>query len=168
MKNSRLYNVSIGIGGSLILVIFVVLCLTIFSVLSFTTAYSDLKLSKKTEQITIDYYDVHGKAEEKLSEICELLDKYDESPYAKFGFNKYMEEKMNKINGVTVLEQHDKDVTVNYEVLGDRNQKINVTLKLVYDEVGHKKYYEIMSWNLANIEIPEYEEETVDLWEGTE
>lgn len=168
MKSSRLSNVSVGIGGSLILVIFVVLCLTIFSVLSFTTAYSDLKLSKKTEQITVDYYAIHGEAEEKLAEISEKLVKYDESLSKSVSFNNYVEEKVSEIADVSVIKQDDKAITIYYEVLGDANQKINVTLKILYDETNNKPYYEIMSWNLSNIELPKYEEEIVDIWEGTE
>lgn len=166
MKNSRLSNVSIGIGGSLIIVIFVVLCLTIFSVLSFTTAYSDLKLSGKTEQITVDYYDIHGRAEEKLSEISDKMIEYNGN--SSDVFNRFMEEKIREIDGITSVENDDKVLKVSFEVAGDKNQKINVNLDIYYDESSDKAVYDIISWNLSNVELPQYEDEAVDLWEGTE
>lgn len=173
MKSSRLSSVSIGIGGSLVLVIFVVLCLTIFSVLSFTTAYSDLKLSKKTEQITVDYYAIHSKAEEKLAEISEKLilfhtAKFDEDLSKSINFYKHAKEELREIEDIKVIKQDGKELTIYYEILGDRNQKISVTLNILYDETNDKPYYEIVSWNLSNIELPKYEEEIVDLWEGTD
>lgn len=66
-------NISFGIGGTLIVTVFVVLCLMIFSVLAFTTAYSDFKLSVKTQEMTADYYKIHGLAEEKLAQISHVL-----------------------------------------------------------------------------------------------
>lgn len=166
MKSSRLSNVSIGIGGSLIIVIFVVLCLTIFSVLSFTTAYSDLKLSRKTEQITVDYYDIHGRAEEKLSEISDKMMEYKSN--SSDGFSRFMEEKIGEIDGITSVENDDKVFKICFEVVGDKNQKINASLDIYYDESLGKAAYDIISWNLSNVEIPQYEDENVDLWEGTE
>ena len=44
---NRRTNVSVGMGGTLVVTVFVVLCLMIFAALSFTTAYSDLKLPLK-------------------------------------------------------------------------------------------------------------------------
>lgn len=178
MKSSRLSTVSIGIGGALILVIFIVLCLTIFSVLSFTTAYSDLKLSRKTEQMTEDYYTIHGKAEEKLAEISEKLIlvqkdlniKYDESISEAYNFNKSAEEKIAEIEGIKVFKLDENNIYSNlaiyYEVLGDKNQKICVTLNILYDDKNDTPYYKIISWNLSNIELPKYDEEIYDLWKG--
>jgi hypothetical protein len=40
-----------------------------------------------------------------------------------------------------------------------------VTLNLIY---GDRLYYEIESWNLSNIDLPVYEDDIIDLWEGIE
>ena len=66
-------NVSVGAGGTLLLTVFVILCLMIFAVLSFITANSDLKFSLKTQEVTEDYYRIHGLAEEKLAVISDML-----------------------------------------------------------------------------------------------
>lgn len=177
MKSSRFTDVTIGAGGALIIVIFVVLCLTIFSVLSFTTAYSDLKLSKKTKQITEEYYAVHGKAEEMFFEISDKiilaqksLDIKSDDTSIAVEFYKKAEEEIQKLEGVTVIKKANNSLvsglSLYYEVLGEKNQRISVTIEILYDNINNKPFYEIKSWNMSNIEIPEYEDETFDLWEG--
>lgn len=159
-KVTKLTNVSVGMGGTLIITIFVVLCLTIFATLSFTTAYSDLKLAKKTEEMTYDYYAANAKAEEKLAEIYDVIMKSNESVI----------ENISNVEDVSVLEysEENNNFTIYYEALGQKNQKICVTLNIIYDELNKEPHYEIASWNLANIELPIYEEENFDLWEGIE
>lgn len=61
-KQSQL---GINAGGAIIIIIFVVLCLTIFSVLSFASAYSDKKLSDKTKGELIKF----GAAEMRMEHI---------------------------------------------------------------------------------------------------
>ncbi|MGB4438967.1 MAG: hypothetical protein WBJ13_07025 [Sedimentibacter sp.] len=175
-KKTKSSNVSVGMGGTLIITIFVVLCLTIFATLSFTTAYSDLKLAKKTEEMTYDYYAVHGMAEEKLAEVYNVLLNSNEnlnminddnlSETEKF-FNIFADN-ISDVADVTVIENNEgnDNFTIYYESLGQKNQKICVTLNILYDELSKKPYYEIVSWNLANIKLPVYEEENFDLWEG--
>lgn len=170
-RNSKLNNVSIGMGGALIITIFVVLCLTVFSVLSFTTAYSDLKLAKKTEEITYDYYRIHGISEERLAEINVVLMSINETINPANSIEVFMKkaaEAVVKLYGVSVIELNDDSFTIYYESMGDRNQKICTTLKVMYDEEKRAPYYNIETWNLSTIELPIYEEENFDLWEGFE
>lgn len=164
MKDYRLPN-SIGVGGSLIMVIFVMLCLTVFSVLSFTTAYADLKLSVKSEEIINDFYQINGEGEEKLADISEKLVSIDKNLIKNNNFNKIIQENLIDIPGIVITEESDH-LVVYYEVLGEKNQKLCVTLKILYNEINYKPYYEIITWNLTNINIPDYDEEIYDLWEG--
>ncbi|MBP1926237.1 hypothetical protein J2Z76_002102 [Sedimentibacter acidaminivorans] len=177
-ENRTYSSTPFGIGGTLIMVIFVSLCLTIFSTLSFTTAYSDLKLSIKTQEMVKDYYVAHGRAEEKLSQIYGKLllsqsylnTKVDNSISILENYNIIAKNKVLELEGIKVLESREevKDFgfTVYYEALGNFNQKICVTLNIYYDKIKNKPYYEVVSWNLANIDLPSYEEDVYDLWEG--
>lgn len=149
-------NISVGMGGTLIITVFVVLCLMIFAALSFTTAYSDLKLSNKAQEMTADYYSIHGKAEEKLSEIGDIL--YE----ANIDEKKEILNTLSDIDGVSYIDE--ENLIVQYEVLGQKNQKISVILNILQDTKGY--YYEIAAWNLSNIELPVYEDEIIDIWEG--
>ncbi len=173
MMNRRKTNVSVGMGGTLIVTVFMVLCLMIFAALSFTTAYSDLKLSNKVQEITLDYYSIQGKAEEKLSEISDVL--FDINTKA---LEDCLIEKLSSIEGITLQNAekaslssneevsliHNDNLLVQYEVLGERNQKISVELNILGD--SNKYYYEIVAWNLSNIELPVYQDEIIDIWEG--
>ncbi|WP_313344860.1 hypothetical protein [Sedimentibacter sp.] len=161
MKN----NISMGMGGTLVIVIFVVLCLTVFATLSFTTAYSDLKLVNKTHEMTSDYYTIEGNAEKRLSEIFNVM-----IEAAHGDLNSYyhrLSDLLSRTEYVTVLNNDKNDFKIYYEVHGNKNQKICVTLRVLND-VTNKPKYEILTWNLANAELPVYEEEYIDLWEGIE
>lgn len=58
-----------AIGLSALLTIFAVLCLTVFSLLSLSTAKADGRLGKKSRQATEDYYAADCCAEEILAQI---------------------------------------------------------------------------------------------------
>lgn len=156
MENKKT-NVSIGMGGTLIITVFVVLCLMIFAALSFSTAYSDLKLSKKAQEMTRDYYSIHGRAEEILSQISDVL--YDSDVNEK---EEIIISKLSAIDFVSFIDE--ENLVAEYEVLGQKNQKINVILNILHDSKGY--YYEIAAWNLSNIQLPIYEDEIIDIWEG--
>jgi hypothetical protein len=156
MRNRRT-NVSVGMGGTLIITVFVVLCLMIFASLSFVTAYSDLKMSKKAQEITADYYSIHGKAEEKLAEISDVL--YD------IDINEEKDKILRKLSDIDGVRVDEENLTLQYEVLGLKNQKISVDLNILQTD---RFYYEIEAWNLSSIELPVYEDEIIDIWEGIE
>ncbi len=154
---NRKSNVSVGMGGTLIITLFVVLCLMIFAALSFVTAYSDLKLSNKTQEITADYYNIHGKAEEKLAEISDVL--YD------ININEEKENILKKLSGIDGVTIDAENLTLQYEVSGQKNQKLSVALNILHAD---RFYYQIEAWNLSNIELPVYDDEIIDIWEGIE
>ena len=156
MRNRRT-NVSVGMGGTLIITVFVVLCLMIFASLSFVTAYSDLKMSKKAQEITADYYNIHGNAEEKLAEISDVL--YD------IDINEEKDKILRKLSDIDGVRVDEENSTLQYEVLGSKNQKISVDLNILQTD---RFYYEIEAWNLSSIELPIYEDEIIDIWEGIE
>ena len=60
---------TVNAGGAIIIIIFVVLCLTIFGLLSFATAFADKKLADKNLANVSQYYSADTAAEEKLAII---------------------------------------------------------------------------------------------------
>ncbi|MDD2494827.1 MAG: hypothetical protein PHE29_06495, partial [Tissierellia bacterium] len=137
MKDYRLTSNSIGVGGSLIMVIFVMLCLTVFSVLSFTTAYSDLKLSVNSEEMTVDFYEINGKGEKKLAEINEKLLSINKTDLKDNNFKKVIIEKLKDIKDIVITEELEH-VIVYYESIGEKNQKICITLKILIHEKNYR------------------------------
>lgn len=62
-----------NVGSASIIMIFSVLCLTIFAVLSLVTTNSDLKLSTRAAKSIEDYYAAEYAAETKVLEIKDAL-----------------------------------------------------------------------------------------------
>lgn len=58
-----------AVGGASLLVIFAVLCLTVFSLLSLTTVRADSKLSETSAQAVSDYYAADLKAQTILAQL---------------------------------------------------------------------------------------------------
>ncbi len=74
MKKTKQQSSFMNMGTSLLLVIFLVLTLVTFAVLSLSSAKSDYNLSAKLAKHKTEYYDVSAKAEAVLSEIDERLE----------------------------------------------------------------------------------------------
>ena len=64
---------TVNAGGAIIIIIFVVLCLTIFGLLSFATAFADKKLADKNLANASQYYGADTAAEEKLAVIYDAI-----------------------------------------------------------------------------------------------
>lgn len=60
---------SSGIGGSLILIIFIVLTITVFSVLTLVSAQNELGTVNRSAKVSDDYYTAEKAAAEKCGEI---------------------------------------------------------------------------------------------------
>lgn len=73
MKIKKQTYPPVHIGTSFMLVIFIVLCMVIFSVLSLSSAYKDYEYSQKNAKRAKEYYEANNLAEEKLAEIDALI-----------------------------------------------------------------------------------------------
>lgn len=58
-----------AVGGSSLLVIFVILCLTVFAVLSLSSVRADGRLSEASAEAVRDYYTADCEAEEILAQL---------------------------------------------------------------------------------------------------
>ena len=72
MQNERKSS-GINIGSASIIMVFAVLCLTVFSVLSFVTANSEYKLAIKSADSVKAYYIADTKATEKVANIEKIV-----------------------------------------------------------------------------------------------
>lgn len=71
MQQKRIFNM--GTGVSSILMVFAMLCITTFGVLSLVSANADYKLTKKSEAAANAYYSADKHAAEMLSELDSLI-----------------------------------------------------------------------------------------------
>lgn len=54
----------IGVGSASVLIIFVLLCLTVFATLSLVSAQADLRLAERAAETTAAWYEADGRAAE--------------------------------------------------------------------------------------------------------
>lgn len=133
-------GMSVSIGSSTMLLIFVVISLVSFSVLSLSSAITDKKFADKVKQKNITYYNACNLAEEQLAEMdANLSDAYasaaDETAY----FNQVSE-------GTTIA------------IPVSEYQELQVVVRFLYPTEEGDSYYEIDSYSLVNINTPELDE----------
>ena len=66
-------NFQFSVGGASILMIFVVLCLTAFGILSYVTANADSRISEKNAEAVQNYYKADGLIQERLQQFDAAL-----------------------------------------------------------------------------------------------
>lgn len=117
-----------NVGISLIILIFMNICLAAFAVLSLENALSDYSLSKKTAEHTTQYYKAVNKIQEQLAEKNQELVNRDKSRHK---------------NGQTLAK---KQLKLTEEV--SKRQQLSVVLQL--DETGQYPQYYIKKWKLCS------------------
>lgn len=117
-----------NVGISLIILIFMNICLAAFAVLSLENALSDYSLSKKTAEHTTQYYKAVNKIQEQLAEKNQELVNRDKNRHK---------------NGQTLAQ---KQLELTEEV--SKRQQLSVVLQL--DETGRYPQYYIKKWKLCS------------------
>lgn len=119
----------IGVGSASILLIFTVLCLAVFAMISFSTASTDRAMTDSWEKTVQEYYDADLLAEQILSEILAA----DKMPGAVLG-----------IDLVTEADSQAKAVTVTYYVPVSEAKQLCVRVSL------SERTYEVLEWRVLN------------------
>ena len=128
MRNKR-KSYGVNIGSSSILLIFVILCLVSFAVLSIVSAQTDYKLSRKLAERTTKYYKANNEVESYLRDLQASLEKiYEDSATAEEYF---------------AVAGHDTTFSIQLS----EQQMLNVHLTILYPGDG-KGYYEINTWKV--------------------
>lgn len=169
MKKREIPVMNVGI--SLIILIFMNICLAAFAVLSLENAVSDYSLSKKTATHTTQYYEAVNKVQEQLAKKNQELrekaeaEKKAESKTTEIkGIQKKAETKTaetksteKKIKAKTVKnmqKQSQKDIKkvaksqIKLTESVSKSQQLVVTLQL--DETGDYPQYYIQKWKLCS------------------
>lgn len=123
----------VNVGSSLLLVVFLLMCLITFATLSFSSARSDESFSQRIADRKTEYYTASNKAERLLAQIDQLLDNADP---ANLDFA--------AINSLDADVAYDPDAaTLSYPVAINDKQALDVVLVLEEDEDRH---YRIERW----------------------
>ncbi len=128
-----------ALGGSALLVVFAVLCLTVFALLSLATVRADKRLGDASAQAVQDYYAADCAAQEILARL-----RSGEEPEG-VTFTR---------NGETLYAEYACPIS------DTRELQVQVLLKGAADAD-----YEIVRWQTAAVEVWEFDD-SLELWDG--
>lgn len=139
---SKKQRVGLGVGGSSLLMVFIIVCLTTFATLSLLSANSDYKLSAKTAQSVSDYYAADGRATERLQQIDALILSGQAEEIVRLGLAE------QTIDGYT------------YSEAINNSQSLQVTLRMQNNRCT------VASWQVENTGQWHGGEQLLDIWDG--
>lgn len=143
-------------GGAMLIIIFVVLCLTVFGFLAFSTAFADRKLTDKNIKNQVEFYSADSAAELKIAEI------YSELYNLPTGSDLTG---LDNISGANMVYDAGTGViTVDFSVVQNENHAIYVCADFYADESG-KWDYKITSWYSYFTDELDYTK-IYDVWSG--
>ena len=148
----------IGVGSASVLIIFVLLCLTVFATLSLVSAQADLRLAERAAETTAAWYEADGRAAEFLCALDQAFEKASspaELPGAEI------------LEGAAVLDDslgYDGARLLRYQVAVDENRAIEAVVSYTVSESGLSRRIE--SWR--TVQTGGFAvEEPMTLWQGT-
>lgn len=142
-----------NIGASSLLVIFLILCLVTFAILTLTSAKSDADFAEKLAHHKTNYYAACNTAESTLDEIDAVLaDAWQLSDTAAV-FTE-IETQLTALNSREQLQLSmdftQSEPTVSYAVAIDDKQNLCVTLTLAAAPAKGEAYYRISQWQVQS------------------
>lgn len=134
-----------AVGGISLLVVFAVLCLTVFALLALTTVQADKRLADASARAVSDYYAADCKAQEILARL-----RRGEQP-----------------DGVEIAGRlGDGIYTAHYTVPISGTQELQVEVDFTEDWAGYDWRYQVVRWQA--VPTAEWEgDESLDVWDGT-
>lgn len=153
----------VNIGSSSLLVIFLVLCLVTFAILSLSSARSDYSFSERLAAHRANYYEASSKAEDVTGEIdqilCETAEEIDLAGHNDAAgkekialYYAAVDSALDdmQINGTAVqLEQEDGGCSVVFRIPAEEGQELFVRLQ-VNDCWSQETYYEVKTWKIIS------------------
>lgn len=138
---------TINIGSSSMLVVFIILCLITFSVLSVASANNDRKYSEKIANRTTAYYKASNKAEELLSQIDDKLKQIYEQYNA--DYLSQVPDVLTSIDGIDTSNFP----SVSFSIAINDTQTLSVSLLIQIPEKEGDTFYTITSWQEIYTEV---------------
>lgn len=139
MRNKTQFSMNIGLPS--ILLIFVVLCLVSFGVLSLVSANSDLKLSKKVLNRSSSYYETCNEAEEMLADV-----------------HRQLVEAYLACDTIQSYQVKIQAIPTSYSYAISDLQDLKITLRFLYPENQDGDFYEIETWQIVTADDVTYDE----------
>lgn len=153
-----------SMGASSVLMIFVVLCLTTFGVLSLVSAKADLRLTDKTLAAAEEYYAADAEVEILLSRIDAALAAirrdFDAGAGLEDDYWRLTSQQLQQIDGVSADEKN-----VSFSVPVGEFREIAVSLSLHSPETA--SHYTVQSRTLRDTRTgEELDDDFINIWPG--
>ena len=165
MKEKKSFHIGTGITS--LLMIFVVLCLTTFGILSFSSANAEYALTKKNADYVTNYYGAYSKGAVVLSRIDSII--YQVRSSEEVADEEYFMAIENKLKEMELSEgsleivKEDKGLHVKFLCEISNNQELMLEL-MINERTGVKRYKVISCYVKSKIGDLSYEEELPDMW----
>lgn len=171
MKKDKQQSSFVNIGSSSLLVIFLILCLVTFAILSVSSAKSDYSFSERLAEHKKAYYEASARAERIAHEIDkQLADLAQENSaantagtsgdFSASAYAKLVKDTFDgtQADGITLsCDVIDGELSISYQVPAGEKQVLDVRL-LVTDYTKEDTYYQTAAWRVVPSET----------WEGDE
>lgn len=165
MKRNKQQSTFVNIGSSSLLIVFLVLCLTSFAILSLSSAQSDYSFSKRSAEHKTEYYEASSRAEMILGEIDQILAETAEqvnaaqenavqenadSELASFELAAAARLDGKEIDNIPLsCTGAEGETVISYQVPSGAKQALNISL-LITNDSKHENYYKIQAWQLIS------------------
>ena len=163
MKKKKSFHIGTGITS--LLMIFVVLCLTTFGILSFTSANAEVALTKKNSDYVEAYYKAYSTGSVILADIDKAIYEVDAKSDVNLYYQK-VEEAIStmKFDGCIIesaIDENGMCISINIDVTS--KQQLFMSLK-VNEQSDSKRYQVVSNYLKSEYGSDAYEEELPDMW----
>lgn len=144
----------VNIGASSLILVFIVLCLAVFGLLSLSNARGDMALAQRNAHAVTGYYEADNKGQQWLREIDQILIEEmaagQDSSQCSLNIKDRLGDIYDRERGIIVTD-----------IAMDRGQSLRIELMLVCG----KNRFEVISWYVYNSD--EYEiDDSMPVWDG--
>ena len=168
-KGKKTGSATINAGGAIIIIIFVVLCLTIFGLLSFTTAFADKRLADRTLLSVQQYYEADTRAEQMLAAVYQICYQHDgisgDGPWLLEQIIEAVEIRGVELISVSLAEPFTPLALVTYQAKMNDMQALYAEIEMYYNESSELDY-KILKWHIILISDLDYANQGQDVWDG--
>lgn len=161
-KKNRLNTTGLGVGYVSVMIIFAIICMTIFAVLSFSAASSTDGFNERSGEYLKQYYQADGAAKHRLAVLDAIARSSVESGFFEDEFEAAVaaDTTMEGMDGITISRVQGGFSAGWTEKINDR-QELSVSVRFAED--GE---YEITRWQSRTI-ASEETESTLGVWTGS-
>lgn len=161
-KNS---GAGLGVGSSSILMMFIVLALTTFAILSLISANAELRLAQQSAAAIREYYEADCAAEETLAQIDGILLQQRQTAPEQLAYLDALAQAVARdLPDVQIQHAPGENPLLQYRVPLDENRQLAVAVRAL--PITSQQRYAIEQWTVVTVGDWQPESEGFQLWDG--